>query len=269
MSTESVIVSGALPRVAAEEADWDAVFADQLPRIYNFFRYRVGDGAVAEDLTSITFEKAWRHRARYRRDRGAFTTWLLHDRAPSGDRPRAARRDHGSLDEAANLPAGETPEDVAVRRSDAERLLSLLATLPERERELIALKYGAELYAPRDRGRHRAERVERRHDPVTHDCRPADALGRARGGRLTMDDKFLHAAREHPRPEFASALRRRLAAGDAARRSAPSPGAASCAASSPSSCPPRRRSSRSPSSPRCAPARRRSSRCSACAPSPP
>ncbi len=145
MSTESVIVSGALPRVAAEEADWDAVFADQMPRIYNFFRYRVGDGAVAEDLTSITFEKAWRHRARYRKDRGAFTTWLhtiAHRVAIDHAR---ARRDHGSLDEVANLPAGETPEDVAVRRSDAERLLSLLATLPERERALIALKYGAEL----------------------------------------------------------------------------------------------------------------------------
>ncbi len=34
-----------------------------------------------------------------------------------------------------------------------------------------------------------------------------------------MDDRFLHAARENPRPEFTSALRRRLAAEDAARGS--------------------------------------------------
>ncbi len=39
-----------------------------------------------------------------------------------------------------------------------------------------------------------------------------------------MDDKFLHAARENPRPGFASELRSRLAAGDAARRSRTFPG---------------------------------------------
>src|SRR6266496_425703 len=46
--------------IPAREEDWDALYAEQLPRIYNFFRFRVGEGAVAEDLTSITFEKAWR-----------------------------------------------------------------------------------------------------------------------------------------------------------------------------------------------------------------
>src|SRR4029079_14847719 len=63
--------------VPAREADWDALYQEQLPRVYNFFRYRVGAGPVAEDLTSVTFEKAWPARHRYRRDLGAFTTWLL------------------------------------------------------------------------------------------------------------------------------------------------------------------------------------------------
>ena len=145
MTTESAIVSGAVPLVATEAADWDALFAAQLPRILNFFRYRVGEGAVAEDLTSITFEKAWRHRARYRRDRGAFTTWLYTIAHRVAIDHVRARRDLRPLSEAADLAGGETPEEAAVRRSDAERLLSLLTALPERERTLIALKYGAEL----------------------------------------------------------------------------------------------------------------------------
>ena len=145
MTTQSAILSPGLSLAPAAEADWDALFAEQMPRIHNFFRYRVGAGPEAEDLTSITFEKAWRHRHRYRKDRGAFTTWLYTiARRVAIDHARA-RRDHRPLDEAVNLPAGETPEDVAVRRSDIERLLSLLANLPERERELVALKYGAEL----------------------------------------------------------------------------------------------------------------------------
>ena len=40
--------------VPAAAVDWDAVYVQQLPGIYNFFRYRVGDGPVAEDLTSIS-----------------------------------------------------------------------------------------------------------------------------------------------------------------------------------------------------------------------
>ena len=78
MANETVAVSRwwtwVLP---AREADWDALFEEQLPRVYNFFRYRVGHGPEAEDLTSTTFEKAWRARHRYRRDLAAFTTWLF------------------------------------------------------------------------------------------------------------------------------------------------------------------------------------------------
>jgi RNA polymerase sigma-70 factor (ECF subfamily) len=144
MASENVMV-GRLPWLAADEADWDALYREQLPRVYNFFRYRVGEAPVAEDLTSLTFEKAWRSRYRYRRDLSAFTTWLFTiARNVAVDHFRA-RRDHVPLDEAGDLPAGETPEDRAVRRSDCERLLALLERLPERERELVALKYGADL----------------------------------------------------------------------------------------------------------------------------
>src|SRR5262245_29003139 len=146
MSTNSVIMSRGLNMVREGEADWDALFVELLPRIHNFFRYRVGDGPDAEDLTSITFEKAWRHRHRYRKDRGAFTTWLYTIARRVGIDHARTRRDLRPLEEAAHLPDGRaTPEDAAVRRIGVERLLSLVADLPDRERELIALKYGAEL----------------------------------------------------------------------------------------------------------------------------
>jgi len=38
------------------------VYAEQLPKVYNFFRYRLRDHAIAQDLTATTFEKAWRSR---------------------------------------------------------------------------------------------------------------------------------------------------------------------------------------------------------------
>jgi len=133
----------------ARATDWEASFAEQLPRVYNFFRYRVGAGPEAEDLTAATFEKAWRARDRYRRDRAAFGTWLIAvARNVAIDHFRAAK-DSVPLEEAAEIPGGHTPEEIAERRSDEDRLGRLLARRTERERELLALKYGAE-YTNRD-----------------------------------------------------------------------------------------------------------------------
>jgi RNA polymerase sigma-70 factor (ECF subfamily) len=131
--------------VPAREADWDALYELELPRIYNFFRYRVGDGPEAEDLTSITFEKAWRARDRYRRDLASFRTWLFAIARNVAIDHFRKRRDHAPLEEAEGLPGGETPEDTVIRRSEVAHLSHLLGLLPERERELLALKYGAGL----------------------------------------------------------------------------------------------------------------------------
>ena len=49
------------------------------------------------------------------------------------------------LDEAMEVAGGRTPEELAEQRSDAARLERLLGGLPDRERELVALKYGAGL----------------------------------------------------------------------------------------------------------------------------
>ena len=74
MSVEQAMPGRLVRWLSAAEPDWDAVYADQLPRVYNFFRYRFGVTADAEDLTARTFEKAWRARHRYRRDVAAFST---------------------------------------------------------------------------------------------------------------------------------------------------------------------------------------------------
>lgn len=130
---------------SAEEPDWDALYSDQLPRIYNYFRFRVGVYADAEDLTARTFEKAWQARDRYRQDRAAFSTWLFtiaHNVAMDFLR---SRRPQTTLDAVQDIPADGTPEQDAEHHSDLERLRALAGRLSEREQELIALKYGAAL----------------------------------------------------------------------------------------------------------------------------
>ena len=143
MATEGEVLSRPFLGVVAAEPNWDAVYAEQLPRVYNFFRYRIGNDAHAEDLTSRTFEKAWAARSRYRRDLAGFSTWLISiARIVATDHLRA-QRPHLPLEAAEDVAAKGTPHDDVANESDLARLSLLLAQLPQREQELVALKYGA------------------------------------------------------------------------------------------------------------------------------
>lgn len=127
--------------------DWAAVYAENLPRVYNYCRFRTGDAALAEDLTAQTFERAWRSRDQYRSDLGAFSTWLLaiaRNVAAAHFRRRRPDREL-SLALVAEWADDEALDDLVQRRADLTRLRELLAGLPDRQRELIELKYGAGL----------------------------------------------------------------------------------------------------------------------------
>jgi RNA polymerase sigma-70 factor, ECF subfamily len=130
-------------RSSATEPDWNAVFTEQLPRVYNYFCYRVDNEADVQEMTSRTFEKAWRARHRYRRELAGFATWLLriaHNVAI--DHLRLAR-EYAPLEDLEDAPAEDPPEGEHETASDIARLHALIPTLPMREQELLALKYGA------------------------------------------------------------------------------------------------------------------------------
>ena len=145
MTVEDAASEGLQDRPASRELNWDAVYADQLPRLFNFFRYRIGREADVEDLTAQTFEKAWKARRQYRQDLSGFSTWLFSiARNVATDYLRASRP-HAPLEAASHVATGQTPESEVAHRSDIARLAQLTQHLPDRQRELIALKYGAAL----------------------------------------------------------------------------------------------------------------------------
>jgi RNA polymerase sigma-70 factor, ECF subfamily len=124
--------------------DWEAVYEAQLPHIYSYFLVRTGERSLAEDLTSLTFEKAWRGRHGYRPERAALATWLIaiaRNVAASHFRRPADRE--LSLDGVDAASPATALDEAVQRQDDLARLRRLVAVLPERERELVALKYGA------------------------------------------------------------------------------------------------------------------------------
>ena len=134
------------PRVTEAESqalDWNQIYLDLAPRVYNYFRYRLGQECQVEDLTARTFEKAWAGRQQYRRDLAGFSTWLFKIAQNLIVDHLRSRRNEVSIDHAVNVTAAEITEINLERQSDLSRLASLTRELPPRDRELIALKYGA------------------------------------------------------------------------------------------------------------------------------
>jgi RNA polymerase sigma-70 factor (ECF subfamily) len=127
-----------------EDINWDSVASHELPRLYNYFRYRLGNETAAEDLTSLVLEKAWLRRHRYHRDRAAFSTWLFAIAKNEVIAYLRKRRISVPIS-AVEHATGETAEHILEHSQDLQTLAHLLADLPERERELISLKFGADL----------------------------------------------------------------------------------------------------------------------------
>jgi RNA polymerase sigma-70 factor (ECF subfamily) len=111
-------------------------------RVYAYVAYRIGDGVEAEDVTSDTFERALRYRKSFDPSRGEPISWLL----------GIARR---CIDDAYNRrlelveepPEPEAPGDLEADTAGRLRLAAAISVLSEREQDLVALRYGADLTA--------------------------------------------------------------------------------------------------------------------------
>jgi RNA polymerase sigma-70 factor (ECF subfamily) len=126
----------------------EAVFADlyleHTGAIFNYCLFRVGERAVAEDLTADVFERAWRARGRYRPKRGTFATWLFSiARRRVVDWQRRQRRRPLSPLSDGHPDDALSPEDRAEGAERQAALRGLLLQLRAGEQELIALKFGA------------------------------------------------------------------------------------------------------------------------------
>ncbi|MEL6406621.1 MAG: sigma-70 family RNA polymerase sigma factor [Chloroflexota bacterium] len=128
------------------KVDWDAVYDQQAPRLYNFLRYRTGNSETAKDLTAQVMLKAWRHRASYQDEIGTFTTWLFQiARNAAVDHYRKQKHSPLPLYDVHQHASDFSLETEVQKLLDADKLYCLLQKLPERDQEIIALKYGADM----------------------------------------------------------------------------------------------------------------------------
>jgi RNA polymerase sigma-70 factor (ECF subfamily) len=129
------------------------VYDEHLWDVYGFFGYRVSSREQVEDLVQTTFERALRAWHRFDPERANARTWLLaiannllidhyrrnSRRLPAGPEEPLPEADAGPAEEMDALDArlGLDPD-----------LETALEGLSDRERELIALRYGGDLTGP-------------------------------------------------------------------------------------------------------------------------
>jgi RNA polymerase sigma factor (sigma-70 family) len=112
--------------------------------VYEYVAYRIGPGPDAQDVTSETLERAIRGRNTYDPAKGPPIAWLIGiARRCLSEAMRARPTLHADPTE--TLASGDLEADSINRLT----LSAALASLDEREQELIALRYGADLTARR------------------------------------------------------------------------------------------------------------------------
>ncbi len=127
---------------AMTASDLERLFARHAQALYGFLAYRVGNPTVAEDLLGDTFERIVRSRRRFNAAKGSEQAWIytiaLNCLRDHLRRAGAERKAYGRIE-----PASE--QDAFAHVADRDLLARGLDELEPGEREVMALRYGADL----------------------------------------------------------------------------------------------------------------------------
>jgi RNA polymerase sigma-70 factor (ECF subfamily) len=126
--------------------------ADLVPlirRVYAYVAYRLGDGPNAEDVTNDVFERALRYRHTYDRAKGEPLPWLIGIARYRLVECHRELHDHGECVLEPPNGSADIPEFSDLEESAVQRLMlaEAIKALKDRDRELVALRYGADMTA--------------------------------------------------------------------------------------------------------------------------
>lgn len=124
-----------------------ALYQRHVEQVFRYLYSRVGNIHEAEDLTAQTFLAAFEAFDRFRGERH-FISWLFtiaHNKAMDHFRQRKAIT---PIDEAGNIPVEDDPLYAVIQSEQMAALSGLIRALPEEERELLRLRYLADMSFP-------------------------------------------------------------------------------------------------------------------------
>jgi RNA polymerase sigma-70 factor (ECF subfamily) len=136
--------------VAAAKGDpreFDQLYLRYARPVFRYLYARIGSVQEAEDVTAQTFLAAFEAFGKYRHE-GCFAAWLFSiARNKATDHFRCRQIDL-AVDDAEQIPDEVDPLQKVIQTERAAALIGLINALPEEERELLRLRYVAELSFP-------------------------------------------------------------------------------------------------------------------------
>src|SRR3954469_19262601 len=143
-STGVTAHTATLPATAERALDFDALYRESRDDVFAYAATLLRDSAAAEDVTALAFERAYSKRSRFDARRGSPRAWLFGIvRNAALDELRSRKR---AAEAEIPRPRPEPgPAEAAELAAQRDAVMHALGKLPARDRELIALKYHAEL----------------------------------------------------------------------------------------------------------------------------
>lgn len=128
-------------------ADFERMYQDYFPKIYNHVFYKLLHKEQTEDVVSAIFLKVSENILHFDPQKASFNTWIFTIAKNTLTDYYRLRRRYISLDDPEN--GGELQNDVEVQSrliaaDELKELFNTLASLDEKTREVISLKYFGE-----------------------------------------------------------------------------------------------------------------------------
>jgi RNA polymerase sigma-70 factor (ECF subfamily) len=127
-----------------QEYNFTEFYNEYFPRVYNYVYYRVNNYHDADDLTSLIFAKLFEKQSYYQWDKAPIFAWTfsIARNTVTDYYRRLSRSTYTPLEATFELmDLGQSPDDIAVSNEVRQNLHKALASLSERERNIIAMKF--------------------------------------------------------------------------------------------------------------------------------
>ena len=132
--------------ITGEQSDFiSSLYNDYYAKIYKYTLYRVGDHSTAEDLVSEVFEKVLLKYYTYNPNKAKLSTWIF---AIVNNTIINHHKKNQYCAQTVNLEMMDSRyrlDDTIIEQELKEHLLKSIMALDDRQRNVIALKFGANL----------------------------------------------------------------------------------------------------------------------------
>jgi RNA polymerase sigma-70 factor (ECF subfamily) len=132
---------------AGDEKALSELYLTYFPRVYRYILARTGNSHDAEDLAEEVFMRVLEAIERFQWREAPFSAWLFriaHNAVISQRRKETARGKSGQLNESMPVDAAG-PDELVENRLALNEVMAAAQKLPEAQRQVIALRFGAGL----------------------------------------------------------------------------------------------------------------------------